>query len=102
MGWLTDTVDFVPAWPAHGWILALALGTQVFGWLLIGYALPRLEAAQTSFMILLQPTLTLLWGRLLFDESASTTQFLGVGLVLAGILAVTLRRPAAVVSAITE
>ena len=96
VGLATNTVEPQPTWPAHGWILALALGTQVVGWLLIGYALPRLEAARTSFIILLQPTLTLLWGRLLFAEVPSTTQLSGVGLVLIGILAVTLRRTAAV------
>lgn len=102
IGWITGTADLTPSWPAHGWILALALGTQVVGWLLIGYALPRLEAAQTSFMILLQPTLTLLWGRLLFAEVASATQVIGAGLVLAGILAVTVRRPAILNPASTD
>ena len=51
VGLSTSTVSLQPTWPAHGWILALALGTQVGGWLLIGYALPRLEAASTSFML---------------------------------------------------
>lgn len=88
-GALFGSLDPVPSWPAHGWLLALALASQVLGWLAIGYALPRLPAAHTSFAILLQPTLTIVWGRIIFDERASMLQLAGVVLVLAGIVAVT-------------
>jgi drug/metabolite transporter (DMT)-like permease len=95
-GLATGELALRPSWPAHGWLLALAIVPQVVGWLLIGYALPRLPAAHTSFAILLQPTLTLLWGRWIFDERASWVQATGVALVLAGILVVTIgsRQPA--------
>lgn len=83
---LTDTGDLSFAWPAHGWLLALALGPQVVGWLLIGRAMPRLPSAYTSFIILLQPTLTLLWSRLILDEAPSALQYSGVAVVLAGIV----------------
>ena len=36
-------VDLVPAWPAHGWLVVLALTSQVIGWLLITVSLPRLR-----------------------------------------------------------
>ena len=49
-------------------------------------------AAITSFAVLLQPTLTLIWGRLIFDERAGSVQLAGVALVLGGIAAVTWRR----------
>jgi len=42
MGMFGDGIQFAPSWPAHGWLLALALSSQVAGWLLISYALPRL------------------------------------------------------------
>ena len=74
----------IPA-ASHGWLLALALGPQVVGWMLIGYAMPRLPSASSSFVILLQPTLTLIWGRILFEEIASVVQYLGVVMVLGGI-----------------
>lgn len=77
--------DIVPSWPAHGWLLALALGSQVIGWLAIGYALPRLPAAETSTFILIQPVLTMIWGALLFAERPSLLQLAGAGLVLAGV-----------------
>lgn len=77
--------EVVPSWPAHGWLLALALGSQVFGWLAIGYALPRLPAAETSTFILLQPVLTMVWGAVLFTERPSLLQLAGAALVLGGV-----------------
>ncbi|MEX1125356.1 MAG: DMT family transporter [Acidimicrobiia bacterium] len=81
----TGGIDFAPAWPAHGWLIALALGAQVGGWLLIGYALPRLPAVETATIILVQPGLTMIWGALIFDERPSTIQLAGAALVLAGV-----------------
>jgi drug/metabolite transporter (DMT)-like permease len=66
-------------------LLALALSSQVAGWLLISYALPRLPAAETATIILLQPVLTMIWGVLIFDEQPSAIQLVGAGLVLAGV-----------------
>ena len=77
--------SIVPSWPAHGWLLAMALGSQVIGWLFISYALPRLPALETSVQLLVQPMLTILWGRLIFDEYLSTLQWMGALLVLGGV-----------------
>ncbi|MDA8017916.1 MAG: DMT family transporter [Thermoanaerobaculia bacterium] len=85
LGLVLNGLDFAPHWPAHGWLLALALVSQVFGWLLITEALPRLPALETSVLLLLQPMLTVLWGRLLFSELLSEMQWSGVGLILLGI-----------------
>jgi drug/metabolite transporter (DMT)-like permease len=57
----------------------------VLGWLLIAGALPRLPALETSVMLLLQPALTILWARMLFNESLSRPQWIGVLVVLAGV-----------------
>lgn len=78
-------LDFVPTFPAHGWLIALALTAQVFGWLLIGYALPRLPAVETATIILLQPVLTMVWGAIFFGESPSTLQMIGAAVVLGGV-----------------
>ena len=83
---VSGTGDLSFAWPVHAWLLGLAIGPQVVGWLLIGRAMPRLPSAYTSFIILLQPTLTLLWGRLILDETPSLLQYSGVAVVLAGIV----------------
>ena len=85
VGAFDSQLDFTVTWPAHGWLLALALGSQVLGWQLIGAALPRLPALETSVFLLLQPMLTTLWARLLFGERLAVVQVVGMALVLAGV-----------------
>jgi drug/metabolite transporter (DMT)-like permease len=88
-------VDLVPGWPAHGWLLLLALSSQVVGWLLISLSLPRLPAAITSVLLTIQPVASVLLGIAIFGESPSAAQFAGVAVVVAGILVATgARRPA--------
>lgn len=79
------------SWPAHGWLLGLALAVQVGGWLFIAAALPRLPALETSVILLLQPMATMLWATLIFAEHLSLLQWAGAALVLGGIGALTLR-----------
>jgi drug/metabolite transporter (DMT)-like permease len=100
-GGLSGGIDFVPTWPAHGWLLALAVSSQVLGWLLIGYALPRLPAVETATIILVQPVLTMIWAVMIFDESPSSVQLVGAAMVLAGVgyVAITgARRPTTVLT----
>lgn len=73
-------------WPAHGWLLALGIVVHAFGWVLISVVLPRLPALETSVMLLLQPATTVLWAQLLFTEALSAVQWVGMALVLGGIL----------------
>ncbi|MGQ9571796.1 MAG: DMT family transporter [Dehalococcoidia bacterium] len=82
---------FAMSWPAQAWLLALALIVQVGGWLLIGVALPRLPALETSVLLLLQPMATVLWGILIFAEQLSSLQGVGVALVLGGVAVLSLR-----------
>jgi drug/metabolite transporter (DMT)-like permease len=85
-------VDFAFSWPAHGWLLSMAMGSQVVGWLAIGYALPRLPAVETATIILLQPALTMVWASWIFDEQPSVVQILGAAAVLCGVAFVALVR----------
>ncbi|HEX5622553.1 MAG TPA: DMT family transporter [Solirubrobacteraceae bacterium] len=84
--------DLVPSWPAHGWLLLLALSSQVVGWLLISVSLPRLPAALTSVTLTIQPVGSVLLGVILLGENPSALQLVGVGCILAGLLAIA-RRP---------
>ena len=70
---------------AHLWLAALALVSQVVGWLLIATALPRLPAVETSVLLLVQPVFAIIWGVLFFDERLSMLQWIGSGIVLAGV-----------------
>jgi len=77
-----------PHWPAHGWLVVLALVSQVGGWTLIATALPRLPALETSVLLLLQPVFALMWGLLFFAERLSRIQWIGVAMVLGGVAAI--------------
>lgn len=81
----TSGIDFSFSWPSHGWLIVLAVGSQVIAWMMIGYALPRLPAVETATIILIQPALTLAWGAIIFDERPSILQIAGAVVVLAGV-----------------
>ena len=83
-GWEVD-----PGWPAHGWLLVLALTSQVAGWLLISRSLPRLPAAITSVVLLLQPVGAMALAAVVVDERPSFVQLAGAGLILVGVIVAT-------------
>ena len=92
-GALVGDVDLVPSWPSHGWLLLLALTSQVLGWLLISVSLPRLPAALTSVLLLVQPIGAVLLAVLILGEEPSALQLAGVAVVLAGVCLATLKLP---------
>jgi drug/metabolite transporter (DMT)-like permease len=83
---------FVPGLTATLWLVLLAIGSQVIGWLLIGTALPKLPVVETSVLLLGQPVFTVIWGVLLFDERLSVLQWTGSAIVLAGVAVLSIRR----------
>jgi drug/metabolite transporter (DMT)-like permease len=85
-------LELTPTWPEHGWLVLLALTSQVVGWLLIAAALPRLPAALTSVTLTLQPALSVVFGVILLDEAPSEVQFLGVAVIIAGVVLATAGR----------
>jgi drug/metabolite transporter (DMT)-like permease len=87
-------VNLVPSWPSHGWLFALAVSSQVVGWLLISISLPRLPAALTSVVLTLQPVGAVLLGMVLLGEAPSSVQLLGAGTIVVGLVLATVRRRA--------
>ena len=86
LGLATDpSFDLRPVWPAHGWLLLLAVGSQTIAWWAIMAVLPRLPALDTSVILLIQPMLTVVWGWWMFAERLSPWQWAGVAAVLAGV-----------------
>jgi drug/metabolite transporter (DMT)-like permease len=83
---------FTPGLTATLWLVLLAIGSQVIGWLLIGLALPRLPVVDTSVLLLGQPVFTVIWGLLLFDERLSVLQWTGSAIVLGGVAVLSLQR----------
>jgi drug/metabolite transporter (DMT)-like permease len=81
---------FTPSASAHLWLALLAVVSQVIGWWLIGGALPKLPAVQTSVLLLGQPVITVIWGVLIFEERLSIVQWIGSAIVLGGVAALSL------------
>lgn len=77
--------SLVITWPAHGWLLTMALICQAAGWILIGIALPRLPALESSVILLSQPIATVTWGWLVFAERMSAIQAAGMVIMTLGI-----------------
>jgi drug/metabolite transporter (DMT)-like permease len=98
IGFAVGDLDLTPGWPAIGWLLALALVSQVAGYGLINISLPRLPAVLTSLLLLAQPVATLGLGYVLLGEDPSTLQWLGVGLILGGVLLAAARSPSTTVT----
>jgi drug/metabolite transporter (DMT)-like permease len=98
-GLAVGDADLLPSWPAHAWLVVLALTSQVLGWLLIASSLPRLPAALTSVTLTIQPVGSVLLGVVLLGEEPSALQLVGVVCILAGLVSVALRRAPARVAA---
>lgn len=94
-------VDLAPGWGATGWLVLLAVSSQVVGWMLISISLPRLPAALTSVLLLIQPIASVALAAVLIGEDPSGLQIAGVAVILAGVVWATSSRrtPAPVPSA---
>jgi drug/metabolite transporter (DMT)-like permease len=85
----------VPTWPSAGWLAALAISSQVVGWLLITTSLPRLPAAITSLLLTVQPVGSVALGALILSESPSGLQLVGVAFIVVALLAAGREHPGA-------
>ena len=86
-GWQLDI-----GWHAFGWLLLLALTSGTAGWLLITSSLPRLPAALSSLLLLLQPVAAILLAAIVLGERPTPLQLAGAVLVCGGILVATRAR----------
>ena len=85
-------LDLVPDWPGHGWLVTLALTSQILGWLLISVSLPRLPAAVASMLLTIQPIGSVVLAAIIFGEAPTGLQVVGVAALLAGLVAVSRTR----------
>ena len=74
-------------WQSFGWLLLLAMTSQTAGWLLITSSLPRLPAALSSLLLLLQPAASILLAAAVLAERPTVLQLAGAALVCTGVLA---------------
>ncbi len=80
-------LQFDVPWVDLRWLLALALISQSAGWLLITASLPRLPAAISSLVLLLQPAAALLLADVVLRQRPATVQLAGAALVCLGVVA---------------
>jgi drug/metabolite transporter (DMT)-like permease len=86
IGLVFGSLQFTLSWRSFGWLLALAILSQTLGWLLITSSLPRLPAAVSSLMLLLQPAAAVLLAAVVLGQHPTAWQLLGAGLVCCGVL----------------
>jgi drug/metabolite transporter (DMT)-like permease len=93
IGAAVGDLDLTPSWSATGWLVLLALSSQVLGWLLISVSLPRLPAVVSSILLTLQPVCSVVFAALIVSESPSRLQLAGAACILAGLVTATVGRP---------
>jgi drug/metabolite transporter (DMT)-like permease len=94
IGAAVGDLDLTPSWAAMGWLILLALSSQVLGWLLISTSLPRLPAVVSSILLTFQPLCSVVFAALIVDESPSALQLAGAACILAGLVTATIGRKA--------
>jgi drug/metabolite transporter (DMT)-like permease len=102
IGLVLGNLDFTPGLQAQGWLITLALTSQVLGWLLITVSLGRLPTALTSVLLTLQPLLSVIFAALLIDERPSPLQLLGAAAILSGLLIASVGRRQAPLETVPE
>jgi drug/metabolite transporter (DMT)-like permease len=74
-------------WRAFGWLLLLAVVVQIAGWLLITSSLPRLPAAVSSLLLLLQPALAMVLAAIVLHQRPTSVQLIGAAIACGGVVA---------------
>jgi drug/metabolite transporter (DMT)-like permease len=95
IGLVVGDLDFTPSLAAQGWLVLLALSSQVLGWLLITISLPRLPAVVTSVSLTLQPVCSVIFAALILSEAPTALQLAGAAGILCGLVISTLGRRSA-------
>jgi drug/metabolite transporter (DMT)-like permease len=83
-------------WQSLGWLLVLTVTSGVVGWLLITWSLPRLPAAVSALVLLLEPAGALVLAAVVLHQRPSPIQIAGAALVCGGVLVTAIepaRRP---------
>jgi drug/metabolite transporter (DMT)-like permease len=92
IGAVVGDLDLTPSWAATGWLVVLALSSQVLGWLLISTSLPRLPAVTSSILLTFQPVCSVVFAALIVNESPSFLQLAGAACILLGLVTATIGR----------
>ena len=72
--------------PGLGWLLLLALMSQVLGYPLINASIPHLPSVVGSVLLFVQPLMTLVAGVIIFGEIPTPGQLVGALILFGGVL----------------
>ena len=72
--------------PGVGWLVLLALMSQVLGYPLINASIPHLPSVVGSLLLFVQPLMTLVAGVLIFGEIPTPGQLVGALILFGGVL----------------
>jgi drug/metabolite transporter (DMT)-like permease len=70
----------------HAWLIALAAGPQVLGWVLINSGIGRIPAYEGALMLVLQPVASLGLGWWILHQPLSASRLAGVPVLLGAVL----------------
>lgn len=73
-------------WPGVGWLVLLALMSQVLGYPLINASIPHLPSVVGSVLLFVQPLMTLVAGVMIFGEIPTPGQLVGALILFCGVL----------------
>lgn len=79
-------LQLAPSWHALVWLALLGLVVQVAGWLLITATLPRLPAALSSLLLLMQPAVALVPAGVVLRHWPAALQLMGAVLACVGVV----------------
>ena len=80
------------SWRPLGWLLVLTMTSGIVGWLLITWSLPRLPAALSALILLLEPAGAMVLAAVVLGQPQSLLQITGAALVCGGVLVAARRR----------
>ncbi|HEY3472260.1 MAG TPA: DMT family transporter [Amycolatopsis sp.] len=83
-GFLWHGMTLAPGWTQLGWLLLVALGGQVAGWLLVAIATPHLPSETGAALLMLTPIGALVLGAVALGERPSALQITGSAAILVG------------------
>jgi drug/metabolite transporter (DMT)-like permease len=88
-----EQVRFLPPdLPSWLWLISVGIVAQALGWWIITWSLAQIDASRAGLILLLQPTLAMVWGVLMFAEQFTLTQAVGAVVTLTAIYFGGLRR----------
>jgi drug/metabolite transporter (DMT)-like permease len=85
VGAMWHGVDLTPGWLAIGWLLVVAVSSQVIGWLLVTAASPRPSSQAGAMLLLLTPVGAVALSTVYSARAPTAWQLSGCDLVLASV-----------------